>query len=530
MLQWYEEVGARLAHDAEVQEQQHHQERARQQQRRTSYMGNADPDDADSDTDEESANERIAANYFRNPFYKDGQGKPRIVRRFSRQKDGIYERGKGLVHGVRHFISGTSPTETRGGRYAGRGGSPSGGRRRSYPERREDRNNMVDYRPDEEVTTPGTLHPGYVPRATREAAARQHQQQQQAAAQRQARPPADDISSSESESTLSDESPRTSRRPSDANNAPPNIGVTPPGATRPQLHQRRSDEPPLASPRDYFPPQYPAHGRRHSAHAHSPVNPASPGSNAGSISSGFGPSESPLFATQVAQTHKHAQNLRSPSPRGGRNTQSPHIPLRGPPPPGAGRDPRDARDPRDPRDWRDRDARERYSDRERERNPRERPTMSQRRSSSDQRHSHLRRPGQPFSPVQQMRYDSRGPGPGAASGPEMSEAYRVQSELQRSARERERDRRRSRSQGYEDESRSRERDRDRERDIRERERERSARDREREKDRDSDRDGRRGSGPPRPKLPRHVTPVDGVGGRKYVSPVWGNRFQPPSQA
>jgi hypothetical protein len=68
------------------------------------------------------------------------------------------------------------------------------------------------------------------------------------------------------------------------------------------------------------------------------------------------------------------------------------------------------------------------------------------------------------------------------------------------------------------------RDRDRERDRRDRERERLERDRRRSRSSGYDSRDR-----DRPRLARHITPVDGVGGRKYVSPVWGNRWEAPKE-
>lgn len=435
MIKWYDEVSERLSAEAQAAQD------ANGERRDPRRPGLAAEDESTDSEDERSQ----AAKYFSNPFYRDGDGRPRIVRRSSKQRpysrEALYERGRGLVYGVRHFIS---PAYDR----------PDERRRRSYPERR-DQIGMVDGPPDEDPA-PTTLHPGYVPRRERQAAAAA------AAHRRQQDTPSTELDSSE-------ESPGSSRPPS--NNPPP------PG-TRPPLNPRRSSDAPT-SPGGYFPSQSPHQGRRHSAH--SPLSPGGPGS-------GFGPSESPLFASQVNQLQQHSRRpgaspLREPwdpkdvkGPRDQRRDSRDH------------RD--DRRDSRDPRD-RDRDhpPRARF---ERDGRPEQRPPAA-RRSSSEQKHSY-------------------GGGRHYGGEGDFPDAYRAQSE-----RERDRDRERQRD---------RERERERERDRR-RSRSQGYGSKERERGGDGLKRGDSSRAGERPRLARHVTPVDGVGGRKYVSPVWGNRWDRP---
>lgn len=420
MLDWFDEVNERLTQEAHAEQRTVHQ---------GTGPGAADLR-ADDDSDD-SANERSgAAKYFSNPLYRDGSGRPTVVRRYSKQRGyspsrSLYDRGKGMVRGVRHFIS---PSY----RDTGSGGS----RRSSFPDRpvRQD----ALYRPsdyDEIVPAPNTLRPDYLPPAERAA---------MRAAQRRARTP------SSGTSTDSDVSPRSSRRASEAS---PNI-VT----NRPSPSQRRGDDP-RADSRDYFPARYPAEGRRHSAHPHSP-GPAPYAPPTVDPSSGFRPSEAPLFATQVAQSFGRRTSREDPA--------------------GSPVDSRDRPAYRDDRDRRD------------QREGGSRPNTARRRSPSRERD------GAPLAPTSSGGRYAGPVAPVDRNNEGFSDVHRVQSEQRRGDRDRDRER---------------ERDRDRH-----------------GAPRDWDADRRRSRSQPkeeRPKMPRYITPVDGVSGRRYVSPVWGDRWDGP---
>lgn len=412
MLKWFEQVNKHLTQEAQAEQGAAHT---------GAKMGAADPA-ADYSTDDSADEKSGAAKFFSAPVFRDGSGRPTSVRRVSRPKPrspqrSLYERGKGMVRGVRHII-----------------GPSYDSRRSSYPERPVRQDAIYSPADYDDGPPPNTLRPDYVPpieRAARRAA--------QARAQR---------TPSTGTDTESDVSPRSSRRPSEV--LPPDASVRPP------LTQRRSDDPRLDA-KEYFPARYPAEGRRHSAHAQSPspnpYGPASPGAN-----NGFAPSEAPLFATQVAQT-------QGSGPPQGRRSSRDH-------------DPRASADPQDRYAYRD----ERDRDRDRRDGAGSRPSMARRRSS----HSDPERPLRPGG-----RYAGPVNPPGRPS--DFPETYRVQSEQQQ---------------------RRPDRDRGRYNDTREYERRRSRSQPKEE----------------RPKMPRYVTPVDGVSGRRYVSPVWGNRWGPPGSA
>ncbi|EOD48497.1 hypothetical protein GTA08_BOTSDO11874 [Neofusicoccum parvum] len=107
MLRWYESVSNRLRQECEVEEEQ--------QRKRSSRPGppgdGGEPFDSDF-SDEYSADERTgAAAYFRNPLYRNRDGRPTIIRRFSRAdykprspREFVQDRGRLVANSISRHI------------------------------------------------------------------------------------------------------------------------------------------------------------------------------------------------------------------------------------------------------------------------------------------------------------------------------------------------------------------------------------------------------------------------------------------
>ena len=192
MVQWYEGVSERLGQEARAEEQRNASTRAHVEadEPRTSSETSGDSSvDDHNEVDERNG----AAEYFRNPMYRNREGRPAIVRRFSKNPSRsplqyVENRGRVVANSVRHFWNPWS-------------------RRRSFPDRCADEDGEFEDNP-----TPTDPQSRYIHK-------RPHPRRE------------DSLSSTDSKSDV----PR--HHPS------------------PVLRHRRSHEPP-SSPREYFPPYY----------------------------------------------------------------------------------------------------------------------------------------------------------------------------------------------------------------------------------------------------------------------------------
>ncbi|KAH7032321.1 hypothetical protein B0J12DRAFT_302129 [Macrophomina phaseolina] len=109
MLRWYESVSNRLRQECEAEEE-------KQQRTRPPRPGppgdHGDRFDSDFSNDEYSADERTgAAAYFRNPLYRNREGRPTIIRRFSRAdykprspREFVQDRGRLVANTISRHI------------------------------------------------------------------------------------------------------------------------------------------------------------------------------------------------------------------------------------------------------------------------------------------------------------------------------------------------------------------------------------------------------------------------------------------
>lgn len=267
MTQWYGDVSERLRQEAQADSQHHGSDNGSEAGR--NHHHHAHTSSTDYEPTSAADGRQGAAQYFSNPLYRDRDGRPAIVRRFSRQPPPRSSRGvsgyiQERIGGVRHLWS----------PHYGHGQAHSG-RRGSLPEWRSGQLSGSANTEDDAYTAriPSMLlHPRYVP-------ARRSSHQRE-------RSPA---SSSTSPSDAESEGTPSQRRGNSSSSSTRN----------PPLRHRKSDSPPR-SPRAWTPPQ-PNHGygRRPSTQAHmqSPAPTPSPGP---SSQPGYGPSGAPLFATHVA--------------------------------------------------------------------------------------------------------------------------------------------------------------------------------------------------------------------------------------
>ncbi|KAF2822409.1 hypothetical protein CC86DRAFT_329941 [Ophiobolus disseminans] len=208
---------------------------------------------ADSSGDGSSADERTGAfKYFEDPMYRKARPRPGFMRHVSKQQ-AIYpmdERGGETVTSrVRHMLN------------------PFNGKKKSMPGRYES-DSMSD-----EDRTPIATQPPPVPRY---------------GPHKRPHPPRRGSSLSTTDSDSDREGPPSRRR-------------------TPDLRERRSHEP--VAPREYFPTYY--EGDRRSPHHHYPTD--RPSSKATSPQPAYGPTKSPLFATQVAQMEARNYYDRRPT-------------------------------------------------------------------------------------------------------------------------------------------------------------------------------------------------------------------------
>jgi hypothetical protein len=283
MVQWYERVSEKLRQDAL-------QEEVRHQHATDSTQASVPRTSTELSSEDSSADERnAAAEYFRDPLYRNTHGRPAAIRRYSKQaprspREFVAERGREIASKVRHLNPWSS----------------GNGRRRSVPDKHPatdiDYDSGDDDDDDDDVAddkpTPTASHPHrYSHHHTR-------------------RPPRrESFSSTESE----DLSPNQRQRLS-------------PHTVR----RHRSHELP-ASPQEYFPPYSdasPSGRRRYSAidprtttypNSYFPINKQTSGYSAATasaavasgayvpksvtsrpVSSEYGPSNGQLFATKVA--------------------------------------------------------------------------------------------------------------------------------------------------------------------------------------------------------------------------------------
>ncbi|KAF2756285.1 hypothetical protein EJ05DRAFT_512810 [Pseudovirgaria hyperparasitica] len=271
MISWYEDVSEKLRKDALA------EQRAAQQQPRPDQRTPSE-DLADSSADERAG----AANYFRDPLYRNREGRPTIIRRWSKNKsprEFMQDRGRMVANTVRHFVPWA--------------------RRRSLPEKEGDGEEIPEDEDEEAYEDPNPI-----PMEHRESTKRRSPKSPRSAHSHSPR----------------DRSPPSRRRASYTSTDSDSDVPSARHRRDPVLRQRRSHEVPPAS-RDYFPP-YNEGPRRYS---HVPP----PTVEINGAPSGFVPSREPMFATTVAQ---HMQPRRSSAvPGPGRYDGGHHVRYSGAP-------------------------------------------------------------------------------------------------------------------------------------------------------------------------------------------------------
>jgi hypothetical protein len=288
MLDWYDQVYEKLRQGIQ----------SPQVARRSQALG-------DAFGSEQSGDEKIAANYYRNPMFKDPPRRPSIERSHSKThnrspRQVVADSGRAVMHSVRQFWN---PTTTH------HHPPPRHGRRSSLPDRyreedeEEDEGEEGEDDNDYEDITPTSLHPQYRPKTSRRRNKSPEMVDTDSDSDRVhviKRPtPPRRTSSSRSREYRDRDSRREREWVRDSHNAGSKHNSPP-------LRHRRSHEP-AVSPRDYFPPHiFENEGpRRHSHASHYATSEPGPG--------GFTPSTEPLFASRIAKM----ENLRTSSPRRG---------------------------------------------------------------------------------------------------------------------------------------------------------------------------------------------------------------------
>lgn len=255
MLRWYESVSNRLRQECEAEEEQQHRPRP---PRFRPPGDNDDRFESDFENDDNSADERTgAAAYFRNPLYRNREGRPTIIRRFSRAdykprspREFVQDRGRLVANSISRHIW-TPWGKPDKDRYKERRKSLSD--RPSSAQYSED--DMGDY-DDEAEPTPTGLHP-------RHAHHHGSSSPKPPLPHRPRNGPRRGSSRSYNSATSSDSEdlPRPSERLPGDHRMRQNHHVP--------LRHRRSHSPP-SSPREYFPPYGDhTHSRRYS-HNHPP--------------------------------------------------------------------------------------------------------------------------------------------------------------------------------------------------------------------------------------------------------------------
>lgn len=252
MIRWYEDVGEKLRKEAIEEEKAASRERV---------SGSRPPS---NDVSDSSADERAgAATYFRDPLYRNREGRPTIVRRVSKNRsprDFVQDRAQMVAKTVRHFVPWA--------------------RRKSLPEREGDGEDESG----EDAPTPVAT-------------------EQRRTSKRDRKSP----KSPRSPRSPRSHTPPRQRRESFAGSDSDSDVPTSHQRRQHVLRHRRSYDAP-ASPRDYFPPH--KEGPRRYSHA-----PPYSAEAANGPSAGFAPSREPLFATTVAQQQTRRS---SAAPVGGR--------------------------------------------------------------------------------------------------------------------------------------------------------------------------------------------------------------------
>lgn len=333
MVAWYEGVSERLRKEAEEEERRRDIEAQQAEVRR---INDRLPH---VDTDEEGSvdSKGPALAYFRNPLYRHVDGRPTIVRHSSKRptispRPTMIDKGKGAASSVGHVIKNIGSPHL----WEGRSSSKSRDRHRDHRRRSLPENRFYD-----EQAPPSA---GYESRPS----PHHHRRHRSGQIERPQTASGDDEGELEGgEPVLSPEF-RSSRYDDEPD---------------PTLRHSRSHEP-TPSQKEY--PDY-FHGYDHDSRRNS-AQPGTPPSNG--IGSGFGPSQSPLFASHVAKQPQPPppppSNLPPPPDPYGPSRKHPSMRRaqdrpysRSPDPTHRFRD-RD-RDDRDPR---------RYSSRDRDRRPR----------------------------------------------------------------------------------------------------------------------------------------------------------------
>ncbi|KAF1942409.1 hypothetical protein EJ02DRAFT_345612 [Clathrospora elynae] len=383
---------------------------------------------ASTDADGSSADEKHGAyKYFEDPLYRNGRPRPTFMRHVSKQSTRpVEEHARAVTSRMRHMLNPLNPFA---------------GRKKSIPGRYES-----DSYSDEDAT-PIAPTPSPGPRY--------------ASQKRPHAPRRDELLPTTDSDSDSDSDP----------DQPPSRRRTSP------LRSRKSHEPPIAQP-EYFPAYQEA---RRYENQHDPnVRIEGRSSSATSPQTMYRPTNSPLFATQVAQLQAQKYYDRRPMMPPGMNYRpAPHGVRWGLPSVAPVSPPRDVDQPyaRDRDRDRDRD-RERDHHRDRDRYPYAMGSSSSARSRRRRSTEDVEYPRERERDYARTRSHDR---------------VKDEWDDRDGSRSRDRDRDRDRKAGWHDHDRDRDRDRDRSRDD------------SRERDRHRD-----------PRLHRYVSGVqDGVSGRKY---------------
>lgn len=294
MVAWYEGVSERLRREAEAEERQRDIE-AHQAGVRRILDRKRDPDE------EESVDSRsYTMAYFRDPLYRQKDGRPSIVRRNSKRptlspRPTMMDKGKGAASTMGHVIRNIGSPHLWDGRHASNSSRSRDrhGRRRSLPENR--------FHSDEAPTSAGNdnrfspEHGRYFPH--------HHHRQPSIQMERPATASTDDThdtwNSADPESVIN-----TARKHHRED---------------PELRHSRSHEPTPSQKEygDYFEGYDDPNRRRNSTYSNSTPEAGGPG---------FAPSASPLFASHIARQPQPAPPPpRMPPPQDGPPRKSPSM-------------------------------------------------------------------------------------------------------------------------------------------------------------------------------------------------------------
>lgn len=315
MSAWYEGMGERLRREAE--EEQNLRVHAIDDEPRQQIESGERPHrrherehGRESDGEMSDSKKSSALAYFKNPLFRNNEGRPGVVRRQSKHPT-LMERGMSAASSVTQVVRNIgSPHLWDGG----------GNRERSYSHREKDRDRDPD-RDDRDRRRKSLPHNHHSSRDIDEdrQSPRMHPRQAALSSRRGSA-----ANSPMSEKEHRDHNSSTNQTPTERHHHRQASSPVDPTIRHSKSHD------PTPSPKDYFPPYESYKPRRGSAHldAQSPggtttshsrtvspsrVPPQGPGSRDPDVHAGFMPTASPLFATQVARGGYHQQGHMSRS-------------------------------------------------------------------------------------------------------------------------------------------------------------------------------------------------------------------------